>query len=69
LWIDVRQAESVVVVREHAHQRARLELRQGGLLGIDLVAEDPKVARLQAPVFIAFQAQCGQLRNGIGIGH
>ena len=67
--IDIGQSQRPVVVRQHAHQLARLELGQRRLAGIDLVAEDPKMPGVQAAIFVALEAQHGQLRRFTGVGH
>ncbi len=69
LRIDVGQAQSAVVVRQHAHQFAGLEFGQGRLLRVDLVAEDPQMPGMQSTIFIALQAQRRQLRRGTNFGH
>src|SRR5271165_5984150 len=41
LRIDVGKPEGAVVVRDHAHQLARLEFGQRSLAGVDFIAEHP----------------------------
>ena len=63
LRIDVGEPKRPIVVRQHAHQLARLELRQRRLPRVDLIAEYPQMSGVQAAIFVAFQAQGRQLRG------
>jgi hypothetical protein len=56
-------------VRQHPREIAGIEFIQRRLGGVDLVAEHPQMSRVQPAIFIAFQAQRGQRRGGVGIGH
>src|SRR5882757_3337632 len=69
LRVDVGQAQSPVVVRQHAHQLAGLEFGQRRLAGVDFVAEDPKMSGVQAAIFVALEAQDRQLRHITGVRH
>ena len=61
--IDVSQPERPVVMGENAHQFASLEFAERRLLGIDFVAEHPQMPGVEAAVFVALQAQRGQVRG------
>jgi hypothetical protein len=56
-------------MRQHAHQLTGLEFWQRRLAGINLVAEDPKMPGMQAAIFVALEAQRGQLRRFTGVSH
>ena len=67
--IDIGEPQRTVVVGEHAHQFAGLELGQRRLRSVDFVAEHPRMSGLQTPVLVALQAQHGQFGDSCAAWH
>lgn len=63
---EMGESQGMALTVFYLHYASWFQLRKGGLCGIDLVAVDPNVARTQAAIFVATEAE-GRVAGHEGI--